>query len=125
MVRGLAIFYAAQADLAENLDSGGGEFFEVVFDHAMFDHGSTGINFDSAGAKGVKGALRENRHRLQADNILRTAGRVDFAGGDHRGDAAVEVAIDPAKLILAGRPVAADGMDVAIYEAGSEGRTFR
>ena len=36
----------------------------------------------------------------------------------------MQVAVDPAELILAGRPVAANGMNVAVDEAGREGRAF-
>src|SRR5260221_94138 len=43
---------------------------------------------------------------------------------DHRGDAAVQIAIDPPELILAWRPIAADGMDVAVDEAGGKSRSF-
>src|SRR6202023_1110799 len=53
--------------------------------------------------------------------IFTPPGRWDFAGGDHRGDAAVQVAVDPAELILAGSPVAADRMNVAVDETGCEG----
>ena len=49
------------------------------------------------------------------------AGHVDFAGGDHRGDPAVQVRVDPVELVLPRRPVAGDGMDVAVDQAGCDG----
>src|SRR5664279_1760024 len=49
---------------------------------------------------------------------------MDFTRGDHRGDATVHIAVDPAELILAGRPVAADGMNVAVDEPWYQGRAF-
>ena len=111
---GGSVFYAAQTDFAEKFHAGGGEFFEVIFDHALFENGRTGVDLHSTGAKGVEGALRENRHRFQADDIFGAAGSVDFSGGNHRRDTAVQATVDPAQLILARRPVAADGMHVAV-----------
>ena len=54
---------------------------------------------------------------LSADDIARPAGHVDFAGRDHRGDAAMQIAVDPADLVLPRRPVAGDGMDMAVDQA--------
>jgi len=49
---------------------------------------------------------------------------VDLAGGDHGGHAAVEETVDPAELALARCPVAEDGVDVAVDQAGGEGAAF-
>ena len=97
---------------------------EVVFDHALFENRRTGIDLYAAGPKRLEGALRENGHRLQANGIFRAAGRVDFTGGNHRGDATVQAAVDPSELVLARRPIAADGMYVAVDQSGSEACAF-
>ena len=44
-------------------------------------------------------------------------GRVHFAGGDHSGDSAVHVAVDPAELVLARRPVAGHRMHMAVDQS--------
>src|SRR5258706_34082 len=49
---------------------------------------------------------------------------MDLARGDHGGDAAMEETVDPVELGLARRPVAEDGMDVAIDQAWRECGTF-
>ena len=121
LARGRAVLDAAEADLAEQLDTGRGQFLEVVLDHFAFDHRRAGVNFHAARTQCPERALRKNRHRLQTDDIARTAGHVDFAGGDHGGDAAMEVAVDPVGLVLPRRPVAGDGMDVAVDQAGGDG----
>jgi len=72
----------------------------------------------------MEGALRENRHRLQTHDIFGAARRVNLSRGDHRGDATVKTAVDPAQLVLAGRPIAADGMHVAVDQAGRERSAF-
>jgi len=125
LARGFAVFHAAQADLAQNLDSCSGEFLEVILDHAVFEDGSTRVDLHSARTKGMKGALGEDGHCFQANDVFGAAGGVHFSGGDHCSDAAVKVAIDPAELILAGRPVPADGVHVAVYEAGGERSALR
>ena len=43
---------------------------------------------------------------------------MDFARRDHGGDAAVQKTVDPADLVLPRRPVAGDGMNVAVDQAG-------
>ena len=99
-------------------DPGCRQVFEVFLDHSMFDHGGAGVNSDATGTKGGEGALSKDRHGLEPDYIFRAAGGVDFAGGDHGGDSAMQVAVDPADLILPRRPVAGDGMHVAVDQAG-------
>src|SRR6202140_330787 len=121
LARSLAIFYTAEPYFAQYFDSSCSEFFEIVFDHSMFDDRRARINFYSSRTEGIKSALRENGHRLQSDNIFRTARRVHFTSRNHRGDAAVHIAVDPAQLILTRRPVSANGMNVAVDEAGGKG----
>ena len=119
--RGRAVLDAAEADFAEQLDAGGGQFLEVVFHNFAFDHRRAGVHLHAAGAERPECALREDRHRLKADDVAGAAGHVDFAGGNHGGDAAVEIAVDPVELVLPRRPVAGDGMDVAVDQAGRDG----
>src|ERR1700733_5307006 len=65
-------------------------------------------------------ALRKDRHRLEANDVAGPAGHVHFAGRDHGGDAAMQIAVDPAALILPRRPVAGDGVDMAVDQAGRD-----
>src|SRR5581483_3842776 len=120
VARGRAIFYTAQADFAEHSDTGCGEFLKILLHHAMLDDRRTGMNPHSARTEGREGPLRENCHRLQPDNVLGTAGSMNLSCGNHGGDTAVQVAIDPAELVLPGSPVARYRMNVAVNEAGSE-----
>ncbi|MEH2515958.1 hypothetical protein V1279_001531 [Bradyrhizobium sp. AZCC 1610] len=92
-------------------------FLEIVLDHFAFDHGCAGMHLHPARTQRPECALREDRHRLQADDVAGSAGHVNFACGDHGGDAAVEIAVDPVGLVLPRRPVAGDGMDVAVDQA--------
>ena len=121
LARGLTVFNAAESYFAQYFDSSCGEFFEIVFDHSMFDDRRARINFYSSRTKGLKGALGKNGHCLQSDNIFRTARCVHFTRRNHRRDTAVHIAVDPAQLILARRPVSADRVNVAVDEAGGKG----
>ncbi len=84
--------------------------------------GAPACTFTPPGRNVAERALREDRHRLQPDDVARPAGHVHLAGGDHGGDAAMQIAVDPADLVLPRRPVAGDGMDVAVDQAGRHGR---
>jgi hypothetical protein len=117
---GRPVLDAAKSDFAEQLDAGRCQFLEVVFDHLAFDHRRTGMNLHATGTQRPECALREDRHRLQPDDVTRPAGHVHFAGGDHRRDSAMQIAIDPVDLVLPGCPVAGDGMNVAVDQAGSK-----
>src|SRR6266542_3526624 len=101
---GDSIFHTAQTDFAEELHTGGGKFLEIVFDHALFKHRRAGIDLHTTRAKRMEGTLREDGHRFQADDVLRTAGRVHLPRRDHGGNTTVQAALDPAELVLAGRP---------------------
>src|SRR5262249_35587896 len=122
---GDAILDAAKANLAEEADSGGGEFLEVVLRHARLDHRRTRMDFDTAGPKSAKGALGEDRHRFEPGDIARTAGGMDFSGRDHRGDAAREEAVDPVQLTLPRGQIAGDRMNVTIDQSRGERRSHR
>src|SRR3979490_1173470 len=50
-------------------------------------------HFRAAGTQRPERALRENCHRLDADHVARPAGHMNFAGGNHRGDAAMKIAV--------------------------------
>ena len=120
--RRLAILDRAEADLAEHRDAGLRQIGEILLDHALLDHRRAGMNLHARGTEGRKLALRRDRQRLQADDVGRAAGRMHLAGRDHGGDAAMQAGIDPADLVLARRPVAGDGMDVAVDQAGRQRR---
>ena len=80
--------------------------------------GAPACTFTPHGRKAEKLALRADRQRLQPDDVARPARRVHFAGRDHRGDAAMQAGVDPAELVLPGRPVAGYRMDMAVDQAG-------
>ena len=120
----LALLDAAQADLAEQLDAVARHLGEIRLLHALLDHRRAGMDLHAGRAHGVEGALGRHRQRLEADDVLGPAGQMDLAGRDHRGDAAVEEAVDPVELVLARRPVAEHRMDVAVDQAGRQGRAF-
>ena len=81
------------------------------------------MNLHAARSERLECALRENRHRFEPDDIFRTPRRVDLARRDHGGDAAVQAAVDPAKLILARRPVTTHRVHVAVDQAWGERRS--
>src|SRR4029434_628726 len=105
LARGGAVLYAAQSDFAEQFYAGGGHLLEILFDHLAFDAGRTSMHIHAAGPQCPERTLRENRHRLEANDVARTAGHVHFAGGDHGGDAAVQIAIAPTELVSPRRSV--------------------
>ena len=119
-----AVFHASQADLAQHGDARRGQVFEIFLDHSVLNHRRAGVNSHAAGSKGRERPLGKNRHGLQPDHIFRTAGSVHFAGGNHAGDSAMQVAVDPANLVLARRPVAGHRMHVAVDQSRSQGRAF-
>ncbi len=118
----LTVLHRAQPDLAEQADTGFGEIAKILLDHAVFDDRRPGMHFDAGRAKGRKGPLRGDGECLDPDDVARSAGHVHFAGGDHRGDAAMQARVDPAELILARRPVAGNRMHMAVDKAGDERR---
>src|ERR1700736_6430868 len=121
LARGRSVLDAAETDLAQQLYSGSGKLLEIVLNHLVFDHGRAGMDLHAAGAERPERTLCKNRHRLDADDIARAAGHMNFAGRDHGGDAAVQITVDPVDLVLPRRPVAGDGMDVAVDQAGRDG----
>ena len=120
LLTGGAVLDRAEADLSQQLYACVGEVLEVLLDHAVFDHRSTGVDLDAAGAEIFVPALRGDRHGFEANDIPWATGHVDLSGGNQRGDAAVQGAVDPMELLLAGRVVADDGMNVAVDQTGGE-----
>jgi len=112
---------SSEADLSEQFHAGAGELGEIAFHHAVLNHRRAGMQLDAARSKVRVSALRGDRHRLEADDVARPAGRMDLASRDHRGDAAVEAAVDPVELLLARGVVADDRVDMAVDQAGAEG----
>src|SRR4029453_4855132 len=96
LARGRAVLDATEADFAEQFDAGRGELFEILLHHLVLDYRRAGMNLHAAGAQRPERALGEDRHRLQADDVAWAAGHMDFAGGDHGGDAAMQKTVDPA-----------------------------
>src|SRR5258708_1942609 len=121
---GGAVLYAAKSNLAQEFDSRGSQFFEVIFNHALLQHRRPSVDFHASRPKILEGSLRKDRHCLQSDDIFRAAWRMHFSGGDHRGDTTMQTAIDPAELILTRRPIAADGMYVAVDQSWGQCRAL-
>src|SRR5271168_333748 len=117
LARRRPIFDAAESHLTEEADAGGGKLLEIMLLHPRLDHGRAGMHLHTAGAKVRKAALRSDRHRLKPDYVARPTGRVNFARGDHRGDAAMQAGIDPVELALPRGPITGDRMDVAVDQA--------
>src|ERR1019366_3595984 len=115
-----AVLDAAEPDLAEQLDARRRQLLEIFLDHAGLDHRRAGMHLDPAGTKIIERALLENAHGLDTDHSARPAGHVTLAGEVHGGAAAVEKAVDPADLVLPRRPVAGDGMNMAVDQAGRD-----
>ena len=115
-----ARFHGAEPDLAEQLHTRFREIAEIRLDHALFDHRRAREHLHAGRPQVVEPPLRGNRHRFQSDDVLRSAGHVHLARGNHRRDAAVQRAVDPVQLALARRPVARDGMHVAVDEPRCE-----
>ena len=79
------------------------------------------MHLHAAGPEVVERALRGDRQRLDADDVLGPAGQMHLAGRDHRRDAAVACRVDPAELVLARRPVAEHRVHVAVDQPGRDG----
>ena len=67
---------------------------------------------------------RDDRERLQPDDVLRPARQVDLAGRDHRGHAAVQARLDEVDRLLARREVAEDRVGVGVDQAGNRRRAL-
>lgn len=87
---GFGVFDASKADFSEQGDAGFGEVFEVLFLHSVFDDGCAGVDFDASGSEIFVAALGGDGEGLEADDIFGASGEMDFAGGDHRCDSAIE-----------------------------------
>src|ERR1700688_1464763 len=112
--RCLAVFNAAESDLAENLDARCGQFFEIILNHSMLDDRSAGINFYSSRTEGMKGTLGKNRHGFETDKFLGAPRGVPSAARTNCRPPAVHVTVDPAELILPRCPITADGVNMAV-----------
>jgi hypothetical protein len=90
LARGRPILDAAEPDLAEETDPRRRQFLEIMLLHSRLDHRRARVHLHAAGAKVGKAALRGDRHRLEPGYIARPTGRMNFAGGHHRRNAAVQ-----------------------------------
>ena len=122
LLGGFAVFDGAETYFAQKGDAGVGEVFEVLFDHAVFDHWGACVDFHAGGAEVFVPTLCGDGHCFEAHHVLGAAGHVDFARGDQGCYPAVQCAVDPVELLLARGIVADDGVDVAVDEARCEGR---
>src|SRR3984885_6718313 len=117
LARGRPVLDATESNLTEETDTGGGKLLKIMPLHSGLDHRRARVHLHAAGAKVRKAALRSDRHRLKSDDVARPTGRVNFARGHHRGDAAMQARIDPVELALPRGPIARDRMDVAVDQA--------
>jgi len=107
---------------AEQLTPAAGQFLEVVLHHLAFvSPARRRATFTPPGRSVQNATLGEDRHCLQPDHVAGTAGHVDFACGDHGGDAAVKVAVDPALWFCCGVQSTATG-GRAVDQARSDRR---
>ena len=73
-----------------SVDAGVRELREVVLLEALLEDRGAGPDLDAGRADVRERPLRDDRERLEPDDVLRAARQVDLARGDHRRDAAVE-----------------------------------
>ncbi len=71
---------------------------EVIFRHAFFQHWSAGMDLDPTRWEDGKRALRGDGQRNHAGRVLRPAGVMHLAGGNHGGNAAMHGTVDPVHL---------------------------
>src|SRR5207249_4040354 len=79
----------------------------------------------ASGTESIERTLRADGHRLEPDYIFRPPGRMHLASGDHCGDAAVHVAVNPSQLVLPWSPVAGDRVYVAVDQPRSQRSSAR
>ena len=117
LARLVRLLHRAETDFGDAIHADGGQLGEVGLAHAALHHHRAGMHLHAGGMEGTEGALGSNGQRLGADHVPRPTGQVHLAHGDELGDAAVDHGIDPADLVLAGRPVAEHRMGMAVDEA--------
>src|SRR5690606_35955898 len=117
----LGVFHAGDADLAHDADTGGGHLGEVGFDEPFLEEDSTADHLGAAGPELGEGAGGEDRQCLHPGRVGGAPRGVWLAGGDHRGDAAVQVALEEVERALARGEVADDGMHVGVDEPRHHG----
>ena len=123
--RRLPVLHATQPDFSQDGHARRRQFFEVFFDHAMLDHRCPAMNPYPTRAERRKYSLRKYRHRLDAHHVARPPGCVHLAGRYHRGHSAVEIAVDPAELVLARRPISGHRMHMTVNQSRRQRRSFR
>ncbi len=117
LTRGRSIFYATQPDLPQHGDASRCQLFKILLNHSMLDHRSPRMNSHAPGTKHRKCPLGKDGHRFHADHIFRPPRRVHLARGNHRSDSAMQVAVDPANLVLPRRPISGHRMHMAVDQS--------
>ena len=87
--------------------------------------GAPARTFTPAGPQVRVRPLRDDRERLEPDDVLGPPGEMDLARRDRRRDAAVEARLDEVARPLARRPVAEHRVDVAVDETRERRRAVR
>ena len=108
----LATLDRAETDLTEQPHARGRQFRKIRLDHTALEYRRAREHLDPGGSEVRKGALRRDGQRLEADEILRSAGKMNLARRDQRADATVQRRVDPTELVLPRRPVADHGVHV-------------
>ena len=119
------ILHAAESDFTDCPDAFLRHLLEVLFYQALFKYDAAAMNLYAAGLERRERLMRQDGQRLGARGILGTAGRMTLAGGNDRGDAAVQLAFDEIAGKLTMRVVAQTGMYMCIKQPWRNGRTSR
>ena len=111
------VFTEPRPDLADQVDARRGQVGEVLLLEAQLEDRGAGVDLDAGRPDVGEGPDRDDRERLEADDVLGPSRQVHLARRDHRRHAAVELGLDEVGRALARRPVAEHGVDVGVDEA--------
>ena len=115
--RGFAVLDGPQPHFAHQGHARIGEVLEVLLLHPVFDDRRARMNLDAGGPEILVPTLRGNRHGLEADHILGPPGHMHLARRDQRCHPAVQGAVDPMQLLLSGRVIADDRVNMAVDQS--------
>ena len=101
---------------------------EVLLGHAGNQQHRACVHLHPGGthpAGGVLGRYRDAQHQFRGERVESEPRDVEFARGDHRRGAAVQVVVDPPHRILCRRPLPEGGVDVPVDQTGHHGQPAR
>ena len=88
-----------------------------MFGHPFFDDGRTRNHFHATGAEVAERPLRGDGQGFEAYDVFGASWQMHLTRRDHGGDAAMHGGVDPTYLVLPWRPVAKNGMHMAVNQA--------